>query len=123
MSSVAFLEVSSKRPVGIYERILRNEDKKRQWQAFCNKNRDLVVPATLEQVCSRLVLFCFPYCAVWWAKLNCRKSGRKALGFANLCSIQQYCRVMQAARSHLTHDSQTLGIQDEYLHDSSLLSD
>jgi len=35
-------------------------DKKRQWEAFCNKNRNFVPPITLGQVCHEIGSFMIP---------------------------------------------------------------
>lgn len=37
-----------------------NGDKKRQWKAFCNKNRNFVPPIALEQVCREISSFLVP---------------------------------------------------------------
>jgi len=37
-----------------------NGDKKRQWEAFLNKNRNFVPPITLQQVCHEIGAFVVP---------------------------------------------------------------
>jgi hypothetical protein len=48
------------RAVVFMPEFFENEDKKKQWAAFCNKNRNYVADISLETVCREIEAFLMP---------------------------------------------------------------
>jgi hypothetical protein len=47
-------------PLFLTNEFFEDTEKKRQWAAFCNKNRSYVDPSTLEEICAELARFLLP---------------------------------------------------------------
>ena len=53
-------ELPTKLPVMFTSEFFDDTDKKKQWAAFCNKNRDYIAEISLEAVCKQLATFLMP---------------------------------------------------------------
>lgn len=54
------LEQYLKRPVAFTSEFFASEDKKKQWHAFCNKNKNYIAQVDLETTCLEIAAFLMP---------------------------------------------------------------